>query len=66
MAGQMIVAGLDIGAHSLKCVIGVQHEDGQLDIIGTGSRYSGFQNGAVSNRDEAAKSIKSAVAGHLS
>ena len=29
MAGQMIVAGLDIGAHSLKCVIGVQHEDGQ-------------------------------------
>jgi cell division protein FtsA len=63
MAGQMIVAGLDLGAHSIKCVIGVHHDDGQVDIIGRGSHPSkGFQNGVVSNKEDAVKSVKGAVA----
>ena len=52
MAGQIIVAGLDLGAHSVKCVIGVHHDDGQVDIIGTGSHpANGLQHGVVSNKD---------------
>ena len=44
MSAQLIVAGLDLGAHAVKCVIGLHHEDGQLDIIGTGSHPArGFQ-----------------------
>jgi cell division protein FtsA len=63
MAGQMIVAGLDLGAHSIKCVIGVHHDDGQVDIIGRGSHpANGFQNGVVSNKEDAVKSVKAAVA----
>ena len=37
MSSRLIVAGLDLGSHCVKCVIGLQHADGQLDIIGTGS-----------------------------
>ena len=63
MSAQMIVAGLDLGAHAVKCVIGLHHEDGQVDIIGTGSHPArGFQNGVVCDRQLAVKSIKSAVA----
>ena len=48
MSQQLIVAGLDLGAHAIKCVIGLLHEDGQVDVIGTGSHPArGFQNGAV-------------------
>ena len=62
MSAQLIVAGLDLGAHAVKCVIGLHHEDGQLDIIGTGSHPArGFQNGVVSDRQLAVKSIKAAV-----
>ena len=61
MANQMIVAGLDLGSHDVKCVIGVHHEDGQVDIIGTGTHpANGFQNGIVSNTADAVKSIKAA------
>ncbi|MEE2756306.1 MAG: cell division protein FtsA [Myxococcota bacterium] len=63
MAGQMIIAGLDLGSHSIKCVIGVHHDDGQVDIIGRGAHPSnGFQHGVVSNKAEAVKSVKAAVA----
>ncbi len=62
MAGQMIIAGLDIGSHDIKCVIGVHHEDGQVDVIGTGTHpANGFQRGIVSNSEAAVRSIKSAV-----
>ena len=45
MAGQMIIAGLDLGTHSIKCVIGVHHDDGKIDIIGRGAHPSnGFKN----------------------
>lgn len=63
MAGQMIIAGLDLGSHSIKCVIGVHHDDGQVDIIGRGAHPSnGFQHGVVSNKADAVKSVKAAVA----
>ena len=63
MAGQMIIAGLDLGTHSIKCVIGVHHDDGKIDIIGRGAHPSnGFKNGVVSNKADAVQSVKAAVA----
>ena len=62
MSSRLIVAGLDLGSHCVKCVIGLQHADGQLDIIGTGSHPAlGFKSGAVCDMERAVQSIRSAV-----
>jgi cell division protein FtsA len=62
MSKQMIVAGLDLGTNAIKCVIGVRHEDGQIDIIGTGTHPSaGLKQGAVCDQPEAVRSIRAAV-----
>ncbi|MCB9529802.1 MAG: cell division protein FtsA [Myxococcales bacterium] len=62
MSKQMIVAGLDIGTNAIKCVIGVHHDDGQIDIIGTGTHpAAGLKQGAVCDQPEAVRSIRAAV-----
>lgn len=62
MSKQMIVAGLDLGTNAVKCVIGVRHEDGQIDIIGTGTHpAAGLKQGTVCDQEEAVKSIRAAV-----
>ena len=54
-----IVASLDFGTHCLKCVVGLVGEDGQLDIIGTGSApMRGMRGGLVHNRAELAQTLK--------
>lgn len=58
----MIVAGLDLGTNAIKCVIGVRHEDGQIDIIGTGTHpAAGLAQGTVCDQEEAVRSIRAAV-----
>lgn len=62
MSKQTIVAGLDLGTTAIKCVIGVRHDDGQTDIIGTGTHPAqGFKRGAVTDQPEAVASIRAAV-----
>ena len=39
MSSQLIVAGLDLGSHCVKCVIGLLHGDGQLDVIVNGRHH---------------------------
>lgn len=54
-----IIASLDFGTHSLKCVIGLCGEDGQLDIIGTGTTpMKGMRGGLVHNRAELTSALK--------
>ena len=53
----MIVAAWIWGRTTLGYVIGVHHEDGRVDIIGTGTHpANGFQNGIVSNTADAVRS----------
>ena len=62
MSSQLIVAGLDLGSHCVKCVIGLLHSDGQLDVIGTGSHPAlGFKSGVVCDQERAVQSIRAAV-----
>ena len=62
MSSQLIVAGLDLGSHCVKCVIGLLHADGQLDVIGTGSHPAlGFKQGVVCDQERAVQSIRAAV-----
>ncbi len=62
MSKQMIVAGLDLGTNAVKCVIGVRHEDGQIDIIGTGTHpAAGLKAGTVCDQQQAVTSIREAV-----
>lgn len=62
MARELIVAGLDLGTSRVKCVVAIQHPDGQVDVIGTGTHAAkGFQNGAVCNPEDAVRSIRAAV-----
>jgi len=54
-----VIASLDLGTHSAKCVIGHCGDDGQLDIIGTGSTpVRGLRGGLVHNRAELIACIK--------
>jgi cell division protein FtsA len=54
-----IIASLDFGTHSLKCVIGLCGEDGQLDIIGTGiTPMRGMRGGLVHNGAELTSALK--------
>lgn len=54
-----IIASLDFGTHCLKCVIGLCGEDGQLDIIGTGTTpMRGMRGGLVHNRTDLMAAIK--------
>lgn len=62
MAADTIVAGLDLGTSRVKCVVAVRHDDGQVDIIGTGTHPAkGVRNGAVVNQEDAVRSIRAAV-----
>lgn len=62
MAREVIVASLDIGDDRIKCVIALRHDDGQVDIIGTGVHpANGVQNGMIRNPDQVEKAIKAAV-----
>lgn len=62
MSSQLIVAGLDLGSHCVKCVIGLLHSDGQLDVIGTGSHPAlGFKQGVVCDQERAVQTIRAAV-----
>ena len=62
MAKEVIVAGLDLGSSSVKCVIGVRHSDGIIDIIGTGFHESaGLASGAAFDRSQMIKAISQAI-----
>src|SRR3989344_312555 len=53
-----IIAGLDIGGHSLKMVVARIGEQGELEIIGAAEEpSSGVRRGAVVNPEEVAKRI---------
>ncbi len=59
-----IATGIDVGTHRIKAVIAERSRDGGAPrIIGTGSSESkGLRHGYVVNVDEAARSIRAAVA----
>ena len=62
MTKDTIIAGLDLGTSRIKCVVAVRHEDGQVDVIGTGTHPAkGLRNGGVCNPEDAARSIRAAV-----
>ncbi|MCA9540013.1 MAG: cell division protein FtsA [Myxococcales bacterium] len=62
MDKQLIVAGLDLGTSAIKCVIGVRHEDGRVDVLGTGTHPArGLQQGTVCDQEQAVASIRAAV-----
>ena len=56
------IVGLDIGTTTVRAVIGVFSENGELQITGVGTApSSGLRNGAVSNIEAAMTSVKSAI-----
>ncbi len=62
MAKELIYAGLDLGSDQVKCVVAVEHSDGQVDIIGTGSHPAqGLSHGAVCDAELLQASIAAAV-----
>lgn len=62
MSREKIVASLDLGDHRIKCVIALQHGDGQVDIIGTGVHpANGIQNGQIRNPEQVELAIRAAV-----
>ena len=59
---EQIVAGLDLGTSTIKCVIGVLRAEGRMDVIGTGCHPAvGLQQGAVCSQDDLVRSIRAAV-----
>jgi cell division protein FtsA len=54
-----IIAGLDIGSHSIKMLVAQQREEGgELEVLGFGEEVcSGVRKGAVINPEEVAKRI---------
>jgi cell division protein FtsA len=61
MANDVIIAGLDIGSNSIKCVVGVADAQGGVDIIGTGcATTKGMRAGDVQNRAEFVAAIRRA------
>jgi cell division protein FtsA len=61
MANDEILAGLDIGTHSIKCVVGVADKQGSIDVIGTGSAATrGIRAGEVQNRSDFVAAIRRA------
>lgn len=62
MKKEEILAGLDLGSSTIKCVVGVQHQDGTMDVIGTGTHpATGLEGGTVYNRTELVRSIGKAI-----
>lgn len=62
MDKDLIIAGLDLGTNCLKLTIGIQHPDGRVDVIGTGTHPAkGFKGGEVCNADDAVASIRTVV-----
>ncbi|MDP3982154.1 MAG: cell division protein FtsA [bacterium] len=58
MNHQYIIAGLDIGSHTIKLALARQQEEGQLEIITCLQEPSaGMRKGAVANIDEVVKRI---------
>jgi cell division protein FtsA len=57
-----IVASLDLGTSSIKCVVGCKHGKEEVDVIGTGTAPSnGLRDGLVASRSEVVASIRAAV-----
>ncbi len=57
-----IVASLDLGSSSVKCVVGSKDDNGEIDIIGTGTApASGLRDGLVTHRGEVVAAIRAAV-----
>ena len=56
------LVGLDIGTSTVRAVIGVFSENGELQITGVGKAPSnGLRNGAIVNIEAATSSVKSAI-----
>ncbi|MBU1431369.1 cell division protein FtsA [Myxococcota bacterium] len=61
-SGDRIFAGLDLGAHTIKCVIIAVNERGEVEIIGEGHHPSeGFSEGDVTHPEAAARAVRQAV-----
>ncbi|MCH7604438.1 cell division protein FtsA [Patescibacteria group bacterium] len=57
---RQVVAGLDIGTHSIKMVVAQRNEEGTLEVLGLAEEYSaGVRKGAVVNTEEVVKRILS-------
>ena len=53
-----VIAGLDIGTHSIKMAVLSRREGGELEILGFGEEVSsGVRNGAVVNTEEVSKKV---------
>lgn len=62
MQDQRIVAGLDLGSSTIKCVVGVRRDGGVVDIIGTGEHPAdGFEEGEPHVEVAAIASVRAAV-----
>ena len=56
------LVGLDIGTSTVRAVIGVFSDNGELQITGVGKAPSnGLRNGAIVNIEAATSSVKSAI-----
>jgi len=57
-----IIVGLDVGTTKVCTIVGVQHENSDLEIIGIGTHPShGLKKGSVVNIDKTIKSIQNSV-----
>lgn len=57
-----IIVGLDVGTTKVCTIVGVQHSNSELEIIGIGTHPShGLKKGSVVNIDKTIKSIQNSV-----
>ncbi|MFN3201776.1 MAG: cell division protein FtsA [Bradymonadia bacterium] len=62
MKNDAIIAGLDVGAHSIKCVVAELKADDTVEILGTGCQpCAGIREGLVHDRDLLAQAIQKTV-----
>lgn len=62
MSEKNIIVGLDVGTTKVCTIVGVQHSQNELEIIGIGTHPSyGLKKGSVVNIDKTVKSIHNSV-----
>ena len=60
-----IIAGIDIGTHSVRAIVAVQEPGSEFPrILGAGSAESkGLRHGYIVNSEDTIKSVQTAIAG---
>ena len=62
MNDKNIIVGLDVGTTKVCTILGLQHPNSELEIIGIGTHPSyGLKKGSVVNIDKTVRSIQSSL-----